>query len=158
MNWGKTSAIFVAAIVVLALDQIVKYYFFAKPALMSGFSFAKGLIQFTDYHNLGITFSLPFPRLIIIGFTIVLCVLIVGGMTIFCLKRRWIEALALAILLGGALGNLIDRVWLGFVRDWLLFFGTSAVNFADGAILVGGIWFLIRQGRKKASYPLDKQG
>ncbi|WOJ96495.1 signal peptidase II [Congregibacter brevis] len=75
--------------------------------------------------------------------------LAVSAMIIFWLKdlkpRQWQLSLALALVLGGALGNLVDRVYLGYVvdfvsvhyRDW--YFPTF--NVADAAISVGA--FLI---------------
>jgi signal peptidase II len=66
------------------------------------------------------------------------------------LKRHAHEkrmALALALVLGGALGNVIDRVVLGYVVDFLYFhyrsFAWPAFNVADSAISVGAallIW------------------
>ncbi len=56
---------------------------------------------------------------------------------------QWRLALALSLVLGGALGNLIDRLWLGHVvdfiqvyyRDWYF----PAFNIADSAITVGAV-------------------
>lgn len=67
-----------------------------------------------------------------------------------------IQALAFALILGGALGNMIDRALLGYVVDFLKFhWGTSyfpAFNVADSAIFLGAvlwftqIWREMRQG------------
>jgi signal peptidase II len=145
MNVQRLGLCLTVAALVAALDQFSKQLFFAKPDLMSGFAFARGWIQFTDYHNYGITFSLPFPQQITIILTLIFCAVIAWWMVRSVRKGEWINALALSILLGGAIGNVLDRVILGFVRDWFLFFGRSAVNFADGAIAAGGIWFLLRR-------------
>jgi len=57
-----------------------------------------------------------------------------------------LQALAFALILGGALGNMIDRAQLGFVVDFVLFFWADwyfpAFNVADSAIFVGAVlWF-----------------
>jgi len=57
-----------------------------------------------------------------------------------------LQALAFALILGGALGNMIDRATLGFVIDFLRFFWGEwyfpAFNVADSAIFVGAVlWF-----------------
>jgi len=54
-----------------------------------------------------------------------------------------------ALLLGGAAGNLIDRVMLGFVRDFIAFTFWPAFNIADAAITVGGIGIVIYLCQKK---------
>jgi signal peptidase II len=58
-------------------------------------------------------------------------------------RRDWRTALPLALIIGGALGNLIDRVLAGQVTDFvLLFFGRwayPAFNLADSAITVGAV-------------------
>ena len=55
--------------------------------------------------------------------------------------QRWFESLALALILGGALGNLYDRVTLGYVVDFLDFHWSGhhfpAFNVADSGISVG---------------------
>lgn len=52
-------------------------------------------------------------------------------------------ALALALVLGGALGNLIDRLWLGHVVDFIQLYYSDfywpAFNVADSAITVGAV-------------------
>lgn len=56
-------------------------------------------------------------------------------------KSRWTEALALALVLGGAVGNLYDRIVLGHVIDFIEVHGWGyffpAFNIADSAITVG---------------------
>ncbi len=69
-------------------------------------------------------------------------------------KSRWIEALALSMVLGGALGNLYDRITLGYVVDFLLFHWKAnyfpAFNLADAAICGGaGLLLLDAMTSKK---------
>jgi len=62
-------------------------------------------------------------------------------------KVKWIESLALALILGGALGNLYDRVILGYVIDFLDFHWSGwhfpAFNIADSGITVGAILLIL---------------
>ena len=61
--------------------------------------------------------------------------------------QRWLESLALALILGGALGNLYDRVTLGYVVDFLDFHWSGhhfpAFNVADSGISVGAVLLII---------------
>ncbi|HEY5717070.1 MAG TPA: signal peptidase II [Motiliproteus sp.] len=71
-------------------------------------------------------------------------------------QQRWI-ACALALILGGALGNLIDRVLLGYVVDFISLhwqhYYYPAFNIADSAICVGAVMLLWDMFRPSASQP-----
>jgi signal peptidase II len=60
-------------------------------------------------------------------------------------EHRWV-AIGLSLILGGAVGNLIDRVHLGYVIDFLDFhlagYHWPAFNVADSAVTVGTLWLL----------------
>ena len=64
------------------------------------------------------------------------------------IKDRW-EALGLAMIAGGALGNLIDRLlrepgfWFGHVVDYISVGGFAVFNIADASITVGVIVFVL---------------
>jgi len=62
-------------------------------------------------------------------------------------RREWVTALGLALILGGAIGNLIDRIQLGYVVDFIdVHFGGwhyPAFNVADSAITCGVVLLLL---------------
>ena len=61
-------------------------------------------------------------------------------------------ALSLSLILGGALGNLIDRLWLGMVIDFIDLHVAGwhwpAFNVADSAVCVGAVLYVLCQARK----------
>jgi signal peptidase II len=71
--------------------------------------------------------------------------------------RRW-EAIALALILGGAVGNLIDRLFLGYVIDFLdVFYGGwhwPPFNLADSAITIGVVMLLVDSFRQRQTVSL----
>ena len=83
-----------------------------------------------------------------------LLVLLTGGIAVFVALWLWTErkrtdSVALAMVLGGALGNIIDRVRLGYVVDYAdLHFGEFrpflVFNVADAAITIGVLLLLVR--------------
>jgi signal peptidase II len=123
------------------LDQWLKSTLFANEGLMNG-SWLLGLIRFTDHRNFGISFNLPVPYWLML--VIAIGALIWAIYELFQKKNPTylLPSVFLGIFIGGVLGNLFDRATLGFVRDWLLLWGRSAVNLADGAILFGLIGHL----------------
>ncbi len=81
-------------------------------------------------------------------------IVLASGVSLFLLvwlirlpRREWVTALGLALILGGAIGNLVDRVQLGYVVDFIdVFYGDwhyPAFNIADSAITCGVILLLL---------------
>jgi signal peptidase II len=105
-------------------------------------------------HNTGAAFSIladagGWQRWFFIAIGVIATVIIVRLLKRHAHEKRM--ALALALVLGGALGNVIDRVVLGYVVDFLYFhyrgFAWPAFNVADSAISVGAallIWDSLR--------------
>lgn len=126
--------------VVFVADRVTKLIFssFAIPSIISPIP---RLITFVQHENQGIIANIPVPQYLIIAATI--GVLILVGHALFTSIRagRVYAAVALGVLMGGAFGNLYDRVTLGYVFDWILLFGRSAVNLADAAIVLGAVGY-----------------
>ena len=145
-GWIRVGGLIVAG-ATWALDYLAKRLFFL-PASPGVFGLPLWLVRLTDHHNFGLTFDLPFPLVLLIGVS----GLIVAGLLYWLLFGRglsWKETLAIGLVIGGALGNLWDRLALGFVRDWLLLFGRSAVNLADCAVILGVILLAWKTRRPK---------
>lgn len=90
------------------------------------------------HKNFGILANAPVPLVIVIPLTIIIC----GILTNIVVRYRATAphmSLAGWILLSGALSNLIDRIINGYTTDYLIFFRHSAVNIADGLILMGAV-------------------
>jgi len=75
-------------------------------------------------------------------------------------EQKWL-ALALALILGGAVGNLIDRIWLGQVIDFIQLYYDRwyfpAFNVADSAISIGAVLLALDSllGEQRASASAD---
>mgnify|MGYP002632280092 CR=1 FL=1 len=133
--------------VVVLLDQWTKYLIRIKMELFESIPVIDGFFHLTYVTNDGMAFGINFPG----GFYIFTAAsLIMTGVLVYYL---WIEKegsiilrLALAFILGGAVGNLIDRVFLRSVVDFLDFiFGSYhfyIFNIADSSVTVGMILFL----------------
>jgi len=148
VNWNFGIGAAVLAVFVFFLDRATKHYFFALGESRHA-SVVRGVIDLVHHENYGIVANAPLPMPIILAITLVVIVLVVAGIW-RAMKRRDLRAtLALAIIFGGALGNLYDRLTHGFVFDWMLLFGRSAINVADIAIVIGAILYFTN---KKAAH------
>lgn len=129
---------------VLVIDQLTKVYIDRSMQLYQSIPVVDGLFSITYLRNKGAAFSflanaswrLPF-------FILVSCIAVVAIMVAFGKLRddQRLAAVSLTLILSGAVGNLIDRIRLGEVIDFLDVYWRShhwpAFNVADSAICVG---------------------
>ncbi len=150
------------ALVLLILDQITKVYFntqFAYGERVNVLPF----FDLTLMYNRGAAFSFlasedGWQRWFFVGLGT-----IASGVIVWMLRRHTAQprfCLALALILGGAVGNVIDRLIYGHVVDFLLFYWRNwyypAFNVADTGIVCGAILLVLdellrtRQAKKAA--------
>ncbi|HRF59053.1 MAG TPA: signal peptidase II [Fimbriimonadaceae bacterium] len=137
----------VVAVLLLALDQIVKAW--ARGALVPGEKIAvpwPGVFEITLTYNHGIAFGL-FQGAGILFAPIALGITV--GTTWYVFRHPHEARLthfAMGMLASGAIGNLIDRVWLGKVTDmfWLRIIDFPVFNIADACITVSAVLLGIR--------------
>lgn len=139
----------VAALVVV-LDQASKHWIssnliYAEPWVFTSF------FNFTLLHNTGAAFSFlsdagGWQRWLFGAISISVSTALVVWLARLGSTKRW-EAVALALVLGGALGNLYDRIELGYVVDFIVVhyrhYHFPAFNIADSAISVGAVMLFI---------------
>lgn len=128
-------------IVILAIDQVTKY--FAKSYLYpdKAKDFIKGFIEFRYAENTGVAFSmLSGGRIFFIILTTVVVIACLIYMYLKCQKNLWLYW-TIGVLSAGAIGNLIDRICLGYVVDFInpIFVNFAIFNIADCAITLGAI-------------------
>ncbi len=127
---GKYRFLFLA-LGLLLIDQLSKVFI-----LLSQPSFSNQLFQITLTFNTGALFSFLSSASWSNIFFIILSVLLVAGM-IYLFHEYPKLRLSLSFLLAGAVGNLIDRIRLGAVVDFIDFRFWPIFNFADMFILTG---------------------
>ncbi|MGE0310366.1 MAG: signal peptidase II [Lautropia sp.] len=151
------------AVLVVLLDQASKYAILARFDEGEQLPVIPGWFNLTLWYNPGAAFSFlaghdGWQRWFFTGIALVASVFILT-----LLVRHWYQGLfcgALALILGGALGNLVDRLEHGKVVDFLLFYrgGWSfpAFNLADSAITLGAALLILdellrmRRSRREA--------
>ena len=135
---------------IVLLDQATKYWAGAaleihRPVALLPF------LNFTLTHNAGAAFSLfsdagGWQRWFLSGLAVLISGVIVAWIRRVPGDRVWLPC-ALALVLGGALGNLVDRVLFGAVVDFVdVYYGQwhwPAFNLADSAISVGAVMLII---------------
>jgi len=144
---------FAVALVVLILDQLAKW-FVTHPLGLNQLGDQLVLLpifNFTYTQNVGISLgqlpaSSPLGRWLLVGLTAAIAV----GVAIWIgRERNRIDRIALGMVLGGALGNILDRVRFGYVVDFAdLHFGAwrpfLVFNVGDAAISIAVVILLLR--------------
>lgn len=131
----------------LIIDQIIKFVIINSIELNQGINVIKGFFSITYVRNYGAAFSiLTGNRLFLIIITI-MALLLIYFVFIKSEKNSKLQLILYGILLGGILGNLLDRIIYSYVIDYLDFniFGFNApiFNFADICIVISTILIVI---------------
>lgn len=140
-NFISGSLAVLTAVLLLLIDRITKQYIVANFALYEGCPFLKGLIDIVYVENRGAAWGMfqgeTVPLVVITGIVMAVCVFLL-------IKYRQSRLLfwAIALVLSGGVGNMIDRIFRGgSVVDFLHFefWPTFPVfNVADCAVVIGG--------------------
>lgn len=137
---------YIIAVLVLIIDQVSKSLVEIFLNLHENFTVIKNFFYITVAHNTGGAWSIfsDHSYLFIIA-SIIAIVLLIKFM--FGFKNNFRNNIAFASLFGGIFSNLADRIFLGYVRDFLDFklFGYDypIFNIADVAIVVGVILLIV---------------
>lgn len=138
------------AVAVIVLDQITKYFANSNLEYASPVEILP-VLNITLHYNRGAAFSFLsdaggwqrwFFTVIALAVSTYICVWLMRLQ-----RKQWLLSLALALVLGGALGNLWDRMYLGHVVDFIsVHWGPSyfpTFNIADAGISVGAALLLL---------------
>ena len=139
------------AVLVIALDQLTKSW------IAHHFTYGARLVllpvlEITLRYNRGAAFSFladasGWQRWLFTVLAIAVAIGITAWLSRLDARRQWLLALSLSLILAGALGNLIDRLRLGHVIDFIVVHWHDAYfpafNVADSAITVGAILMLL---------------
>ena len=126
--------------VIFLFDQISKILATKILLLNQPVTIIKGILNFTLVHNRGAAFGMlknQLPLFIITS---------AGAITLIYISlkgnrqaRLTLYSFALSLILAGALGNLVDRLFFGYVIDFIDFRVWPVFNLADSAITVGAV-------------------
>lgn len=153
-------AVSVAVIAVLTvIDQLTKYAAVSTVKVNGPKEFLFGLFQFRYVENTGAAFSSFSDNTTVLS--VVTVIILIGCFILLMSKKIKSKFMNICLLLviSGGLGNVIDRIRIGYVVDFIepLFIDFAVFNFADCCITVGAmlmiayqIYELISERKKKA--------
>jgi signal peptidase II len=152
----KYLILIVLTISLIVLDQVTKYVVHDKFRLGESIPILTGFFNLTYIRNTGAAFGLLAHANLVFRIPFFVIVPIVALGAIGYIFRKIPDqdlklSIALSLVIGGAVGNLIDRVLLGYVIDFLDFhvlgYHWPAFNVADSVISIGAV-LLVKSSRR----------
>ena len=150
---NKRPFVFALSALVIIIDRITKHIVAEQLPNGQTFTVIPGIFRISDVHNTGAAFSMfaenaspATVRNILIAFSVV-AVIMLFGMLWRVGRVLSVTSVALALILGGAFGNLYDRVRYHYVIDFLevhiIHYHWPDFNVADSCIVIGACLLLI---------------
>lgn len=134
--------IYIISILIVSMDQLLKSIISKEMVINQTIPVIDNILHLTYVQNQGAGFGIlnGYKNLFII-----VTPLIIIGLLIYRYHRNksFIIDLSLGLIIGGAIGNLIDRARFGYVVDFLDLRVWPVFNLADSAVVVGAILFII---------------
>lgn len=147
---------------IILLDQLTKQQIIQTMRLHESIPVIPNLFSLTYIRNPGAAFGLLAGssnafRMVFFGLTSIFALGLLGTILLRMSEEEWMGRVSVAAILGGAIGNLIDRLRFGEVIDFLDVYVDSyhwpAFNVADSAITVGVIALIIHFAFEKRIEP-----
>ena len=153
MTRDRRPVLFLIAALVVALDRLTKAWIVAHIEIGNTISVIPHIFWLSHVRNPGAAFSLfidsPRPTLthwLLVAFSLA-AALIVSLALLWMGRRFTATTLALALILGGTIGNVWDRIRFGMVTDFLAVriyhYHWPDFNVADSCIVIGGILLVL---------------
>lgn len=145
--------VYAIAVVIAAADQWIKWLVSTHMALNVPLHIWPGVLELLYVQNQGAAFSILLNQR---AFLTVVALVVIG--VIVWIDRRYARGklylqIALGLLLGGAVGNLLDRIVRGYVVDYVYvsIIHFPVFNLADSAIVVSVLFLILRAWRSRES-------
>ncbi len=142
-SWRRYRSFIITASLVIISDQLSKLWI--RSSLAPGEStWDIGFFRLFHVHNTGAAFSLFQNHALLLTIIDIIGACLIVFLVFFMYKRLPILKtlpckISLGLMLGGAIGNLIDRLSLGYVTDFIDFSFWATFNIADSSVVVGAI-------------------
>ncbi len=126
--------------IIIVFDQLLKLYVVEKIMPNVSLEIVKGFFYITYVENFGIAFGLFKNKSYFFIVTTSIIIIVLLYFIYRWYSKNFYITICLAFIVGGAIGNLVDRIKLGYVIDYIHFtFFPPVFNFADASIVCGAI-------------------
>ena len=149
-------------VILIGADQALKYWTVTHLALGESTELLPGVLQLTRLHNYGAAWSSLSGKTVVLLIVTTALLIAVAWLLVKKIVRHRLGVAAGLFILGGGLGNMLDRVWHGYVVDMLdisPLFEYPVFNLADCFVVVGAVlgavyylWFYDKYDKKERTH------
>jgi signal peptidase II len=150
---------YIIAVLIIALDQLTKWMVVKQMEVGESIEIIPNFLYITSHRNRGAAWGILQGQM---WFFYIITVLVIAVLVIYIqrLKKeeKWL-GIALGLMLGGAIGNFIDRVWrkevVDFINTYIFTYDFPIFNVADSALVIGvGLIFVLTlfEGKTKKEH------
>ena len=133
LNMKKRIIAILFCMLLIWIDQLTKYLFYNLEIWNQSF-FLDPLL------NKWISWWMPMPMIMILSISIICCLIF-----IYLFYKKYLTLINFALLLSWTIWNLIDRVYLWWVRDFISIWSFPVFNIADAFLTCGIAWICIKE-------------
>lgn len=137
----------IIAVVVVLLDQLSKFVVVKNLKPLGSTTLIDGILKFTYVENKGAAFGILSENRFVFMIASILLIALLGYVVYKYHGQSKVFDISLGLILGGGIGNMIDRIVYGYVIDFVDFcafdFWKYVFNIADSAVVVGCIFAIL---------------
>ncbi|MFJ7728956.1 signal peptidase II [Neobacillus sp. NPDC097160] len=144
---------YLIAIFVILLDQVTKWLIVNNMYLGESITIIDKVLYITSHRNRGAAWGILQGQMWLFY---VITVVVIGAIMFYlhkAAKGKWLLGVSLAFMLGGAIGNFIDRVLrkevVDFIHTYIFSYNFPVFNIADSALVIGVILLMIQMLREE---------
>lgn len=139
---------YIIALFVIILDQLTKWLIVKNLELGESIQIIENFLYITSHRNRGAAWGILQGQM---WFFYVITVIVIIGMVYYIQKHvngKWLTGVSLGLMLGGAIGNFIDRLFrkevVDFINTYIFGYDFPVFNIADSALVIGVILLMIQ--------------
>lgn len=139
---------YIIALFVMILDQLTKWLIVKNLQIGESIEIIENFLYITSHRNRGAAWGILQGQM---WFFYVITIVVIIGIVIYiqkAVKGKWLMGVSLGLMLGGAIGNFIDRVFrkevVDFINTYIFGYDFPVFNIADSALVIGVILLMIQ--------------
>lgn len=132
----------------MILDQLTKWLIVKNLQIGESIEIIENFLYITSHRNRGAAWGILQGQM---WFFYVITIVVIIGIVIYiqkAVKGKWLMGVSLGLMLGGAIGNFIDRVFrkevVDFINTYIFGYDFPVFNIADSALVIGVILLMIQ--------------
>ena len=134
-------------LVLVGVDQLIKYYVDLRLKPVGTVPFIEGFMQFSYYENDGAMMGMMSGKTLTMTILAVICLVVIMFVIFSGKVKLGVDYCCIVLMMSGGLGNIIDRIFRGYVIDYIevLFIDFYIFNFADCLVTVAAALLIANQ-------------